>query len=167
MPKRKTRKNLKKSSKRNSRKNLRGSGPAQSKDNTMPKHCKGKSRARIMGKYCDNPNVTDKKCECVPGSTQNKKAMKKQSVPQSDKTPCKSKSCCRRKTCHADVEKCDKEGLVPCPKMPGCELVKKEGYDKPMCEMVKTTTPTATATTPKKKKPKKKKARAIECFGTE
>ena len=24
--------------------------------------------------------------------------------------------------------------------MPGCELVEKEGYDKPMCEMVKTTT---------------------------
>ena len=148
-------------------KNQSGGDPEQSKDNTMPEHCKGKPR-KLLRNYCNNPNVTDKKCECVPGSPQNKKAMKKQSAPQSDKTPCKSKSCCKNKTCAADVETCDKPDLVPCPKMPGCKLKKvstPEGM-RDRCQFEPQTEPTQPAKPikPKKKKKKKTKTRVLECL---
>ena len=147
MPKKRTRKNLKKRSKRKSRKNLKGSGPVMSKTTTQfkPPGCKKLKKMKPLVNYCKQPGISDKSCRCVKGSPQYKLELQKHNTTTPtdiaslsnpsgvgtvtsnidlpvERKPCKSKSCCVRKTCHADVEKCDKDGLIPCNKMPGCKL---------------------------------------------
>ena len=62
--------------------NMEGKFSVSKSENDVPSHCSSKKVKKangVVGRYCENPTVTDKLCECRPGSPANEKVMTEQS----------------------------------------------------------------------------------------